>query len=145
MIEKVLVIDFGSQFTQLIARRIREQNVYCEIQPYHAEIKLGAQVKGVILSGGPMSVYAEDAPDIDLAALLGKVPVLGVCYGAQLISYKNGGKVENSASREYGRAHLNVHSPSVLFEEVPQDSQVWMSHGDTITRLPDGFELVAST
>jgi GMP synthase (glutamine-hydrolysing) len=145
MIEKVLVIDFGSQFTQLIARRIREQNVYCEIQPYHNAITLDAQLKGVILSGGPSSVYASEAPDIDLDALLGNIPVLGICYGAQLLAHKKGGKVENSATREYGRAHLNVHRASVLFEDVPTDSQVWMSHGDSITQLPDGFELVAGT
>ena len=145
MIEKVLVIDFGSQYTQLIARRIREQNVYCEIQPYHQPIHLDSHLKGVILSGGPSSVYAPEAPDLDLDALLGKVPVLGICYGAQLISYKGGGKVENSSTREFGRAHLRVHGGSVLFEDVPAQSQVWMSHGDTITQLPTGFELVADT
>lgn len=145
MIEKVLIIDFGSQYTQLIARRVREQNVYCEIQPYHKEVALSDDLKGIILSGGPSSVYAEDAPDVDMTSYWGKIPVLGICYGAQLISHKHGGKVENSASREYGRAKLELKCASPLLDGIHSDSQVWMSHGDTITKLPDGFELIAST
>lgn len=145
MNEKILIIDFGSQYTQLIARRVRENNVFCEIQPFHKEIVLDETVKGIILSGGPSSVYSEFAPDIDLKSIWGKRPILGICYGAQLISYKMGGKVENSATREYGRAHLQAVTTSPLLEGISESSQVWMSHGDTITRLPDHFELIAST
>jgi GMP synthase (glutamine-hydrolysing) len=145
MIEKVLIVDFGSQFTQLIARRVREQNVYCEIQPYHQQIVLSPELKGIILSGSPASVYAEDAPSIDLAAILGKLPVLGVCYGAQLISHNYQGTVESAGTREYGRAHLSQVCASPLLEGVPANSVVWMSHGDSITRLPQGYELIAST
>lgn len=145
MSEKVLIIDFGSQYTQLIARRVREQNVYCEIQPFNRPIELIDTVKGIILSGGPSSVYSEGAPDIDLSNIIGKRPILGICYGAQLISYKYEGKVENSASREFGRAHLHFRGNSPLFEGIPDGSQVWMSHGDTITQLPAGYELVAET
>ena len=145
MIEKILIIDFGSQYTQLIARRVREHNVYCEIQPYHREINLDGTIKGIILSGGPSSVYSESAPDIDLESIWGKVPILGICYGAQLISYKMGGHVENSPTREYGRAHIHHKVASPLLKDVSEASQVWMSHGDTITKLPDQFELIAST
>jgi GMP synthase (glutamine-hydrolysing) len=145
MIEKVLIIDFGSQYTQLIARRVREQNVYCEIQPFYNPIEFGEDLKGVILSGGPSSVYAEDAPSIHLGDLLGRLPVLGICYGAQLISHQHQGKVENSPTREYGRAHLQDLAPSKLLQGVHASSQVWMSHGDTITKLPEGFERIAST
>ena len=116
MSEKVLIIDFGSQYTQLIARRVREQNVYCEIQPYNKSIHLDPSIKGVILSGGPSSVYSEGAPDIDLDGLIGQRPLLGICYGAQLISHKNEGKVENSSSREFGRAHLHFQGNSPLFD-----------------------------
>ncbi len=145
MSEKVLIIDFGSQYTQLIARRVREQNVYCEIQPFNKSIELDDTIKGVILSGGPSSVYSEGAPDIELSNIVGQRPILGICYGAQLISYKYNGKVENSPSREFGRAKLHVHGESFLFDGVPQGSQVWMSHGDTITQLPTGYDLVAGT
>lgn len=145
MIEKVLILDFGSQFTQLIARRIREQNVYCEIQPFNKPIDWDDSLKGIILSGGPSSVYTEDAPTLPVTDFIGKVPVLGICYGAQLISHQLGGKVENSATREYGRAKLLIHSHSPLLDGLEAGSQVWMSHGDTITQLPDGFELVATT
>ena len=146
MTEKVLIIDFGSQYTQLIARRVREQNVYCEIQPFHRSLDLDASVKGVILSGGPSSVYAENAPHLELAPLVGKLPLLGICYGAQLISFQMNGKVENSPSREYGRAILQTRAvESPLLAGISDASQVWMSHGDTITQLPDGFELTAST
>ncbi len=145
MIEKVLIVDFGSQFTQLIARRVREQNVYCEIQPFHNAIVLSPDLKGIILSGSPSSVYAAEAPAVDLAAILGKIPVLGVCYGAQLISHTYGGKVESAGTREYGRAHLSHVAPSPLLADVPEGSIVWMSHGDSITQLPTGYELIAST
>lgn len=145
MTDKILIIDFGSQYTQLIARRIREQNVYCEIQPYHLPFELTDDIKGVILSGGPSSVYGEDAPDINLEPLIGERPVLGICYGAQLLSYRLGGKVENSATREYGRAKIKPVSASPLLAGITAESSVWMSHGDTITQLPDNFELTAST
>lgn len=145
MIKKILIIDFGSQYTQLIARRVRENNVYCEIQPYHREIVLDDTIKGIILSGGPSSVYSESAPDIDLESIWGKIPILGICYGAQLISFKMGGTVENSSTREFGRAHIRTLTSSPLLKDVSQESQVWMSHGDTITQLPDQFELIAST
>ncbi|MCB9235711.1 MAG: glutamine-hydrolyzing GMP synthase [Bacteroidia bacterium] len=143
--DKILVIDFGSQFTQLIARRIREQHVYCEIQPFHHPITIDPTCKGIILSGGPSSVYSPDAPRIDLNQILGKVPVLGICYGAQLISHTLGGKVENSQTREYGRAELIAEAPCPLLEGLMPGSQIWMSHGDTITALPQGFELTATT
>ncbi|MFM2376034.1 MAG: hypothetical protein RLZZ165_1131 [Bacteroidota bacterium] len=145
MIEKVLIIDFGSQYTQLIARRVREQNVYCEIQPFHHPIHLDPSLRGIILSGSPASVYAEGAPRIDLAAILGKIPVLGICYGAQLISREYQGRVEGDGSREYGRARLTPCAPSPLLDGISAGSQVWMSHGDTITRLPEGYQLIAST
>jgi GMP synthase (glutamine-hydrolysing) len=145
MIEKVLIVDFGSQYTQLIARRVREQNVYCEIQPFHSEIVLSKDLSGIILSGSPASVYGDDAPSIDLAAILGKIPVLGICYGAQLISHNYDGKVESAGSREYGRAQLSQVAPSPLLTDLPADSVVWMSHGDSITQLPAGYELIAST
>ena len=145
MPEKILIIDFGSQYTQLIARRIREQNVYCEIQPFHNPIPEDTDIKGIILSGGPSSVYGTDAPMLDWRVQSRGLPVLGICYGAQLISYTSGGKVENSATREYGRAHLKTLKPSPLLEGLSSSSQVWMSHGDTITQLPEGYELIAST
>lgn len=145
MTEKVLIIDFGSQFTQLIARRVREQHVYCEILPYNKPIALDPTVKGMILSGGPSSVYAEDAPHLDLSQYVGKLPILGICYGAQMISFQMAGMVENSSTREYGRAHLNMVASSPILAGVTEGSQVWMSHGDTITKLPEGFELLAKT
>lgn len=147
MTEKVIIVDFGSQYTQLIARRIREQNVYCEIQPYNKELILDDTIKGIILSGGPSSVYEDGAPDINLEPILGKLPILGICYGAQLLSIKHWGKVENSGTREFGRAHVQLTegTESPLLKGLTNGSQVWMSHGDTITQLPQGFELVAGT
>jgi GMP synthase (glutamine-hydrolysing) len=145
MNHKVLIIDFGSQYTQLIARRVREQHVYCEIVPYHKPFAQSDDLKGVILSGGPCSVNQEGAPDFDLDVLLGKLPVLAVCYGAQLFAKKNGGLVETSQRREYGRARLHVNGDSPLFQSIEDGSQVWMSHGDTIKRLPEGFRLIGST
>lgn len=143
--DKILVIDFGSQYTQLIARRIREQHVYCEIQPFQNPIPQDSNIKGIILSGGPSSVYSDGAPKIELNQVLDQKPVLGICYGAQLIAHTLGGKVENSPSREYGRAELLPQNDSPLLEGVLKGSHVWMSHGDTITNLPDGFQLTAST
>ncbi len=144
MQDKILILDFGSQYTQLIARRVRELNVYCEIHPF-SKFEVTKEVKGVILSGGPCSVLDDGSPDIDLG-ILGDVPVLGVCYGAQLLVHKSGGTVAKSDHREYGRAKLkHVDTHYELLKEVEVDSQVWMSHGDTITHLPADFKLIADT
>ena len=143
--EKIIILDFGSQVTQLIGRRLRELNVYCEIHPFNKAPQLDADVKGVILSGSPASVRGENAPFVDLAGIKGKLPLLGICYGAQFLAYHYGGMVENSDSREYGRAMMSVKADSPLFKGIPQTSQVWMSHGDTITRLPDGATVIGST
>jgi len=146
MQEKIIILDFGSQTTQLIGRRIRELNVYCEIVPYNKFPQGDDSVKGVILSGSPFSVYDESAFKVDLSQLRGKYPILGICYGAQFISYSNGGKVEPAGTREYGRAHLSTFDKSnVLFKDVRENTQVWMSHGDTITAIPDNFRVIAST
>ena len=146
MQEKIIILDFGSQYTQLIGRRIREQNVYCEIHPYNKCPQLDGDVRGVILSGSPASVRSADAPQIDLSGVRGKLPVLGVCYGAQYLVQSSGGEVAASATREYGRAQLSVGAPgSPLFIGVSESSQVWMSHGDTIVRMPSGFRRLAST
>ncbi|WP_285009165.1 glutamine-hydrolyzing GMP synthase [Pedobacter faecalis] len=146
MLEKIIILDFGSQYTQLIARRVRELNVYCEIHPFNNVPEIGADVKGVILSGSPYSVRQEDAPQISLEMFHKKFPVLAVCYGAQYIAQHSGGEVQPSSTREYGRAHLNyIASENKLFKNIPAESQVWMSHGDTITKVPDNFELIAST
>ena len=143
---KILILDFGSQVTQLIGRRLREINVYCEIYPYNKMPALDDTVKGVILSGSPCSVRDAGAPQLDLALVKGKRPLLGICYGAQYIAHRCGGKVEGSLAREYGRAMLDVLRPdSPLLEGVSLHTQVWMSHGDTISRLPDGAEVIAST
>ncbi len=146
MTEKILILDFGSQYTQLIARRVRELNTYCEIIPYNKLPELDDTVKGIILSGSPFSVRQPDALRLDLNTVIGKRPVLGVCYGAQLIADSLGGEVQRSEKREYGKAALTkIHAESTLLQGVPTDSQVWMSHGDTITQLPPQFELLAST
>jgi GMP synthase (glutamine-hydrolysing) len=146
MSQQILILDFGSQYTQLIARRVRELNVYCEIHPFNKIPRLTPDIKGVILSGSPCSVRDEGSPDIDLNVFDGKVPVLGVCYGAQLMAQKSGGNVIASKIREYGRAKLStVDHHSELLKEISLDSQVWMSHGDTIERVPDNFEIIAST
>ena len=146
MTEKIIILDFGSQVTQLIGRRLRELNVYCEIYPYNKIPALGEEVKGVILSGSPFSVRDEKAPQADLSAIKGKLPLLGICYGAQYLAYKFGGDVNHSIAREYGRAMLEVTmSGTPLLKGVPAHSQVWMSHGDTISRLPEGGEVIAST
>ena len=146
MQEKIIILDFGSQTTQLIGRRLRELNVYCEIVPYNKFPQADESVKGVILSGSPFSVYDESAFKVDLTGIRGKYPVLGICYGAQYISYTSGGTVEPAGSREYGRAHLGWFEPdNLLFRGVKPGTQVWMSHGDTITAIPAGFRVIAST
>ena len=145
MNNKILILDFGSQFTQLIARRIRELNVYCEIQPCTKPVIYDGQLKGVILSGSPFSVNDPNAPMPDIAAIANHLPVLAVCYGAQLLAKQAGGEVGKSTHREYGRAHLQDVSGDPLFSTIANGSQVWMSHSDTIKQLPNGFELIART
>ena len=145
MTEKILVLDFGSQYTQLIARAVREANVYCEIIPYHQSFTIDDTLKGVILSGSPFSVNEANAPSANIPAFIEKIPVLGVCYGAQLTVKEFGGIVEKSNKREFGRARLHKQKEDVLLADVVDESQVWMSHSDTITRLPQGFELLATT
>jgi GMP synthase (glutamine-hydrolysing) len=147
MQEKILILDFGSQYTQLIGRRVRELNVYCEIHPFHkAQELLDESVKGVILSGSPSSVRDKNAPIPDLTGIKGHLPLLGVCYGAQYLAHYFGGQVEASDSREYGRARLAYISQySDLLKDMTPDTQVWMSHGDTIEKLPEGYEIIAST
>ena len=150
--EKIIILDFGSQVTQVIGRRVRELNVYCEIHPFNKfpfadeDKSIPQDVKGIILSGSPFSVRDEHSPRIILSDYVGKVPVLGICYGAQLMAQTFGGAVEASETREYGRAELTVAEENeVIFKDVPQTSTVWMSHGDSITSLPDGAQLIAST
>ena len=146
MQEMILILDFGSQVTQLIGRRLRELNVYCEIHPYNKIPAIGPNVKGVILSGSPFSVRDERAPIANLEGIKGKLPLLGICYGAQFISHHFGGEVNGSIAREYGRAMLTVvDEASPLFKGVSKTSQVWMSHGDTIAKLPTGARVIAST
>lgn len=146
MEEMILILDCGSQYTQLIARRVRELNIYCEIHPYNKIPEIGPNVKGVVISGSPFSVLDEDAPSLDLDEIRHKLPLLGVCYGAQYLSHNYGGNVEPSESREYGRANLEfVNNGFPLLENIPQGSQVWMSHGDTIKQIPDSYEIIAST
>lgn len=146
MPEKILILDFGSQYTQLIARRIREINVYCEIYPFNHFPAPDESVRGVILSGSPFSVRDVNAPKPDLTPIRGKFPILGVCYGAQLLVQSSGGEVMPSATREYGRANLMVMKESdPLFKNITKPTQVWMSHGDTIVRLPENFDLTGST
>jgi GMP synthase (glutamine-hydrolysing) len=145
MTEKILILDFGSQYTQLIARAVREANVYCEITPYHKPVVIEPGLKGIILSGSPFSVNEPGAPDVDIQEMISKVPVLGVCYGAQLTAKRFGGLVAKSNKREYGRAQLQRTKDDVLFQDVAPQSQVWMSHSDTIKEMPAGFELLATT
>jgi GMP synthase (glutamine-hydrolysing) len=145
MSQQILILDFGSQYTQLIARRVRELNVYCEIHPFNKIPPLTRDIKGIILSGSPCSVRDEGAPTVDIKELE-KVPVLGVCYGAQLLAFQAGGNVLPSQMREYGRARLTkVDHHNELLKEISLDSQVWMSHADTIASVPDTFEVIAST
>ena len=146
MHETILILDFGSQYTQLIARRIRELNVYCEIHPYHNIPSLGSNIKGIVLSGSPFSVRDKDAPSPDLSTFRGQYPLLGVCYGAQYLSKSSGGIVEASQTREYGRARLSrIVKETPLLAGMTAGSQVWMSHGDTILEIPSEFSIIAST
>ncbi len=145
MSQQILILDFGSQYTQLIARRVRELNVYCEIHPYNKVPAITSDIKGVILSGSPCSVRDAGSPNVDIKQFE-KIPVLGVCYGAQLIAHQSGGEVLPSHMREYGRARLTtVDHHSELLKEISLDSQVWMSHADTIASVPESFEVIAST
>jgi GMP synthase (glutamine-hydrolysing) len=144
--EKVLILDFGSQYTQLIARRVRELNIYSEIHPYNKMPEIDGSWKAVIMSGSPFSVREENAPIPDLSAIKGKLPLLGVCYGAQHLAHEFGGEVLPSNTREYGRANLSfVAVENELMKGVSADSQVWMSHGDTIATIPDTYKVIAST
>ena len=144
--QKIIILDFGSQTTQLIGRRVRELDTFCEILPYNKFPKDDPSVIGVILSGSPYSVHDPEAFKVDLSQFVGRLPVLGICYGAQFISHTFGGKVEKADSREYGRAHLEtIDLENPLFRGFEKGSQVWMSHGDTITAIPDGFEVIGST
>lgn len=146
MEESILILDFGSQYTQLIARKIRELNVYCEIYPYNKIPELGAHIKGVVLSGSPFSVRDANSPVPDLTAIKGKYPLLGICYGAQFLAQAFGGEVLPSETREYGRANLRyVDAADQLFKGIQINTQVWMSHGDTIARLPENYTITAST
>ncbi|MBK6282914.1 MAG: glutamine-hydrolyzing GMP synthase [Draconibacterium sp.] len=146
MQEKILILDFGSQYTQLIGRKVRELNVYCEIHPFNHFPKIDENVKGVILSGSPFSVRDKDAPKLDLSEIKGKIPVLGVCYGAQYMAHFFGGEVAPSNSREYGRANLGyIDHDCILFKNIKLHTQVWMSHGDTIVTMPKTYKVVAST
>jgi GMP synthase (glutamine-hydrolysing) len=143
----ILILDHGSQYTQLIARRVRELNVYCEIHPFSHAVRFAEDpaIRGVILSGSPSSVHDEGAPDTDISGFIGRLPVLGVCYGAQLLAKRAGATVERSAVREYGRAHLSTIAPSHLFDGIEAGTQVWMSHGDSITTPSEAMEVIAST
>jgi len=144
--EKIVILDFGSQYTQLIARRIREINVYCEIYPFNHFPAPDVTVKGIILSGSPYSVRDTNAPSPDLSQIKGVVPLLGVCYGAQYLAHKFGGEVSPSNSREYGRANLvRIDNEDPLFKEIKPGTQVWMSHGDTIGKVPEDYKITGST
>ena len=146
MNDKVVILDFGSQYTQLIARRVRELNVFCEIYPFNKEFEISSDIKAVILSGSPFSVNDENAPQVDLHRFIDKVPLLGVCYGAQYMAKHLGGKVEKSTKREYGKASLQKDShEDVLIQDISESSQVWMSHADTIIELNQRFEVIAQT
>lgn len=145
MTEKIIILDFGSQYTQLIARVVREANVYCEIIPFHKEIAYDPELKGIILSGSPFSVNEPKAPEVDIKAMAAKLPVLGICYGAQLTAKVLGGVVAKSDKREYGRASFNISQQDELLAGLPNSSQVWMSHSDSIQQLPAGFELLGTT
>ena len=146
MQQKIIILDFGSQTTQLIGRRVRELDTFCEILPYNKFPKDDSDVIGVILSGSPYSVHDEEAFKVDLSQFVGKYPVLGICYGAQFIANSNGGKVEKTGTREYGRANLKTFdADNALFKGFEENSQVWMSHGDTITAIPADCHVIAST
>jgi len=145
--ETILILDFGSQYTQLIARRVRELNVYCEIHPYNVDLDVlrSAKPRGIILSGGPSSVYEKDAPHCSSDILQLGIPILGICYGLQLMSYFLGGEVVPSSRREYGAAQLRLTAKSDLLVDLPAESQVWMSHGDHVVTPPPGFNIIAET
>ena len=145
--ENILILDFGSQYTQLIARRIREQKIYSEIFTHTLELDRIKELKpaGIILSGGPMSVYDEDAPTIDPAIFELGIPVLGICYGMQLICYTGSGNVEPADNREYGKANIVVDESTGLLKNVRSDSVIWMSHGDIITKIPEKFDITSHT
>ena len=146
MTEKIIILDFGSQYTQLIARNVRELNVYCEIIPYYQEIIYDDAIKGIILSGSPSSVNEENSPTVDVKGMNAKLPVLGICYGAQLTTKLYNGKVEKSSSREYGRVRLSeLQTGHTIFEGITNQNQVWMSHADTITQLAEDAEVIAKT
>ena len=146
MENKILILDFGSQVTQLIARRVRELNIYCEIHPYNSSKYNFDDYKAVILSGSPHSVRGENPPKIDLSSVKGKKPLLGICYGAQYLAHFYDGEVGSSNTREYGRANLSyINTESPLFKDVNIGSQVWMSHSDTILNLPSNYKCIAST
>ena len=142
--EKIIILDFGSQTTQLIGRRVRELDMFCEIVPYNKFPHDDKDVIGVILSGSPFSVYDERAFKVDLTGIRGRLPILGICYGAQFMAYTNGGKVEPAGSREYGRANLSeFEHDNPLLQGLEDHTQVWMSHGDTITQLPENCRKIA--
>ncbi|HRH39348.1 MAG TPA: glutamine-hydrolyzing GMP synthase, partial [Flavobacteriales bacterium] len=147
MAERILILDHGSQYTQLIARRVRELNVYCEIHPFSKAAQFAGEkdIKGVILSGSPSSVHDVNAPDTDVSGFLGRIPILAVCYGAQLIAKRAGAPVEKSHIREYGRAHLSTITDNHLFDGIEAGTQVWMSHADSITAPSEAMEVIAST
>ncbi len=143
--DKVIILDFGSQVTQLIARRVRELEIYCEIIPFHKPIPNDQSIAAVILSGSPSSVREEQHPNVDLTELVKNYPVLGVCYGAQLIASNLGGSVQASNKREYGKANLKILQEDPIWSGIPGDSQVWMSHSDTINKVPDSFDIIGAT
>lgn len=146
MHDKILILDFGSQYTQLIARKIRELNVYCEIYPFNHYPEPDSSVRGVVLSGSPFSVRDKNSPQPDIIKITDRFPVLGICYGAQLMAHQNGGLVQASKTREYGRANLQIIEKSnQLLKNLSSGTQVWMSHGDTITNLPDNYRVIGST
>lgn len=144
--DKVIIFDSGSQYTQLIARKIRELNVYCEIVPYNKKVELTADIKGIIFSGSPFSVRDTNHPDLPIDEFIGKVPLLGICYGAQYLAQFYGGSVNASAHREYGRAHIiELNKQNPLLKNIDEGSQVWMSHADSVILVPQGFEVIAKT
>ena len=146
MPDKIIILDFGSQYTRLIARKIRELNVYCEVYPYDHFPEIDESVKGVILSGSPLSVRGKNAPIPDLSLITGLKPLLGICYGAQYLAHNYGGKVTSSEYREYGRANLKyINNKSPVFKDIKINTQVWMSHADTIVKIPENFEITAKT
>lgn len=145
MTEKILILDFGSQYTQLIARAVREANIYCEIIPYHKSFTIDAELKGIILSGSPFSVNDDQAPEVAVSKFNAQLPILGICYGAQMTAKLYGGKVDKSNKREYGRAFMEIKKNDPIFLHIPEKSQVWMSHSDSIKTLPDGFSVLATT